>query len=101
MWSLRVEVQAGGYGRVPLLPLEMALAAALLRGDGDEAHAIASHLLATGVRWDRLDDALAALPALEQPLWELMDQVRPLANRVRSRRARQQLGWGQARKKRR
>jgi len=99
VWPLRVERRAGD-ARVPLLPLEIELAVALLQGQGDYAHAIADHLLATGVRWERLDDVLAALPALEQPLWELMDRVRPLAKRARSRRARQQLGWGQGQKKR-
>jgi hypothetical protein len=100
VWQLRVEGRAGD-ARVPLLPLEIALAVALLQGRQGHAHAIADHLLATGVRWERLDDVLATLPALEQPLWELMDVVRPLANRARSRRARQQLGWGQGGKKRR
>ena len=98
VWPLRDETRVDG-GRVPLLPLEVALAVALVQGQSAAAYAIADHLLAGGVRWERLDNALAALPALEQPLWELMDQVRPLANRARSRRARQQLGWG-ARKRR-
>jgi hypothetical protein len=99
VWPLRIEARTGGE-RLPLLPLELALAIALIQGRQGQAHAIADHLLATGVRWERLDGVLAELPALEPPLWELMDKVRPLANRARSRRARQQLGWGQDKKKR-
>lgn len=98
VWPSRVEGRLGAT-RVPLLPLELALAVELLQGHHDRAYAIADHLFATGVRWERLDGALARLPALERPLWELMDRVRPLANRARSRRARRQLGWGQGKKK--
>lgn len=93
IWGLRVMQPIAGVN-IALVPLEVEFVSALLRGVEQEAHAIAEHLFVVGTRWERLEEALAQVPALEQPLWELMDQVRPMAKRARGRRVRKQTGWG-------
>lgn len=93
IWGLRV-MQPIGAASIALVPLEVEFVSALLRGMGQEAHAIAEHLFVVGTLWERLEEMLTQVPDLEQPLWELMDQVRPMAKRARGRRVRKQTGWG-------
>lgn len=98
IWELRVTHRLAGHN-VALVPLEIELMCALLGDSQEVAYAIAAHLLAEGARWERLEGVLAQVPALEAPLWELMDQVRPMAKRARGRRVRQQTGWGRRKAK--
>lgn len=93
IWPLRIPLKLGD-STIPLVPLEIELASELLRDHATHTHAIASYLLERGAQWDRLDPILAQLPALETPLWDVMDVVRPMAKRARGRRKRQQIGWG-------
>ena len=97
IWELRVTQTLLGHS-IALVPLEVELICALLGDAQEDAYAIADYLLAQGARWERLEWMLAQVPALEAPLWELMDQVRPMAKRARGRRVRQQTGWGKAKR---
>ncbi|MBX0330351.1 hypothetical protein K2Z83_22060 [Oscillochloris sp. ZM17-4] len=60
---------------------------ALLAGDRDRARQIAAELHQRGFDYAAIGEALKAHPHLEDPLWELLNEVTPLARRAAKRRA--------------
>jgi hypothetical protein len=87
------------------LPPEYALVDALLAGDGAAARQIAAALTQRGFDYATIGEALREHPHLEEPLWELLNQVTPLARRAAKRRAvraaeaRDWHGWQAGKKK--
>lgn len=69
------------------LPLEYQLIDALLADDHEQARAIAAELHARGFDYTTIEIALEEYPQLEEPLWEVLNEVIPLARRVKKRRA--------------
>ncbi|NTW01534.1 MAG: hypothetical protein HGA19_09515 [Oscillochloris sp.] len=69
------------------LPPEFDLVDALLAGDRDAARQIATELHRRGIDYATISEALKEYPHLEEPLWEVLNEVIPLARRVAKRRA--------------
>lgn len=67
--------------------LEDQLVAALLADDREGARRIATVLHDRGFDYAALQQAIADHPQLEEALWAVMDQVRPLSRRAAKRRA--------------
>lgn len=97
IWPLRIASTIAEQ-RIALVPLEAELMSALLRDQPKEAHAIATLLWSRGVQLDRLEPLLIQLPELEEQLWTLLENVKPMAKRAAGKRQRRRLGWGGQRK---
>lgn len=97
IWPLRVGASIAEQ-RIALVPLEAELISALLRDLPKEAHAIATLLWSRGVQVDRLEPLLLQVPELEEQLWTLFENVKPIAKRAIAKRERRRLGWGGQRK---
>lgn len=97
IWPLRIGATIAEQ-RIALVPLEAELMSALLRDQPKEAHAIATLLWSRGVQVDRLEPLLIQLPELEEQLWTLFENVKPMAKRAIGKRQRRRLGWGGQRK---
>lgn len=69
------------------LPPEFDLVDALLAGDHTSARQIASELHQRGIDYATISVALSEYPHLEQPLWDLLQEVIPLSRRAAKRRA--------------
>jgi hypothetical protein len=79
------------------LPLEYQLVDALLAGDADAARQIAAALHERGFDAETIGLAMKEYPQLEEPLWEVLNAVIPVARRARKRRAiraAEQRDWG-------
>jgi hypothetical protein len=97
IWPLRIASTIAEQ-RIALVPLEAELMSALLRDQPKEAHAIATLLWSRGVQVDRLEPLLLQVPELEEQLWTLFEDVKPMAKRAAGKRQRRRLGWGGQRK---
>jgi DNA polymerase III delta subunit len=69
------------------LPPEFDLVDALLAGDRESARKIAAELHQRGFDYATIGEALKEYPHLEEPLWELLQEVTPIPRRVAKRRA--------------
>ncbi|MCU0493159.1 MAG: hypothetical protein MUD01_16360 [Chloroflexaceae bacterium] len=76
-----------GEVAVGLLPLEYLLVLELVRERPERADLIAAHLHQRGFAWDAFSGLLAAMPGLEEPLYDVLNRVVPLARRAAKRRA--------------
>ncbi|MEI6778872.1 MAG: hypothetical protein WCK70_18390 [Chloroflexales bacterium] len=68
-------------------PSEVDLVQALLAGDHELAHRIATTLHQRGFDYAMIGEALTQYPHLEESLWELLQKITPIPRRVAKRRA--------------
>jgi hypothetical protein len=79
------------------LPPEFDLVDALLAGDREGALRIARELHQRGFDYATISEALKEHPQLEQPLWDVLNEVRPISRRAvkrRAIRAAEERDWG-------